>query len=188
MTGKSRTIFTIVMTVVGILLVIGLIAWVSNLFSKKITFGVTIDGILYESNADGLVLEKNTTVFVSSPSGDYDVSINTRATNKDFEFYIGKESYLWSDTVYRDFTSGFNVTLGDGEFVIMYENIVSVFSDALGYPAKNIIVPDIPTDEDLFVLIVSADEQQIHLGFTLSDLLGNADVSDITLDKTEIIF
>ena len=188
MARKSRTIFTIIIAVIVILLVIGLIVWISRSCSKETTFAVTIDGVRYESNADGLVLGKNTTVFVSSPSGDYDVSVKTRSVSKDFEFYIGEESYLWSNTVYHDFTSGFNVALGDGEFVMTYENIVSVLSDALGYPAKNIIVPDIPTDEDLFVLIVSSEEQQINLGFTLSDLLGNADVSGITLNKTEIIF
>ena len=125
---------------------------------------------------------------VTVPSGSYDVNIRSLAVSEDFDFLIGEEVYSWSNTVYQDFTSGFNVTENSDGFTMTYEDLVSVLSDALGYPKEDIRVPDVPTDEDLFVMTVTSDDENISIGFMIEDLGGNMSVIGVSLDSSSIIF
>ena len=188
--ARRNTITTVIVVLLLLALAVGLMVGLSRALGKneRETFGITVNGERYEYNAEGLVFGKTTEVTVTAPSGSYDVSIKSLAVSEDFEFLIGEEVYSWSNTVYQDFTSGFNVTENSDGFTITYEDLASVLSDALGYPKEDIRVPDVPTDEDLFIMTVTSDDESISLGFMLEDLGGNMSVAGVTLDSSSIIF
>ena len=139
--ARRNTITTVIVVLLLLALAVGLMVGLSRVLGKneRETFGITVNGERYEYNAEGLVFGKTTEVTVTAPSGSYDVSIKSLAVSEDFEFLIGEEVYSWSNTVYQDFTSGFNVTENSDGFTITYEDLASVLSDALGYPKEDII-------------------------------------------------
>ena len=186
--GRTKTILTVAIAVASVLLIVCLIAGISTAYGNATTFGVTVNGRRYERNAGGLVLGKVSSVLVTSPSGTYDVSVRTRSPDTDFAFLVGEETYMWSETVYADFTSGFGIAKSDDGFTLTYDDLTSVLSGALGCPAEELRVPDVPTDGDLFGLTVTDGSDSIRLGFTLEDLGGNANVESVSLDVTEIVF
>lgn len=190
MARRKNRIVTVIVTVLVILLLIGIVAacsWATNGFNDapKI-FGVTINGKYYPNNADGLVLDKQTTVSVTTDN--YDVYISSVTVKEDFVFLIGEEEYKWSDVRTADLAKGFGLSIDGKTFTLTYDDLAGVLADSLGYDVNDIYVPDVPTKEDLFALRVVSDGSEIRLGFTLSDLSGNANVENITLDKTEIVF
>lgn len=190
MARKRNTIVTIVVVLLLLALAVGLIIELSRASgdNENEVFGITVNGKRYEHNAEGLVFGKTMKVTVTVPSGSYDVSIKSVTVSKDFELLIGEEVYSWSNTVYQDFTSGFNVTKSSDGFTMTHENLISILSDALGYPKEDIRVPDVLTDEDLFVMIVTSGEESISIGFTLEDLGGNMPITSVSLDSSSIVF
>ena len=190
MARKRSTIVTVIVVLLLLALAVGLIVGLIRMLGDNGngTFGITVNGERYEHNTEGLVFGTTTEVTVTSTSGSYDVSIKSAAVSEDFEFLIGEEVYSWSNTVYQNFTSGFNVAENSDGFTMTYEDLASVLADALRYPKEDIRIPDVPTDEDLFVMTVASGEESISLGFTLEDLGGNMFVTGISLDSSAIVF
>lgn len=186
--ARRNTITTVIVVLLLLALVVGLMVGLSRTLgdNENEAFSITVNGERYDHNAEGIVFGKNVTVTV--PSGSYDVNINSLTVSEDFEFLIGEEVYSWTDTVYQDFTSGFNVTKNSDGFTMTYDDLASVLSDALGYPKEYIRVPDVPTDEDLFVMTVTSEDKSISLGFMIEDLGGNMSATGVSLDSSSIIF
>lgn len=190
MAHKKQGVYIVIAVIFAFIVFAGIMIalyFSTNGFTENIKFfSVEINGEKYLNNAKGLVLDKNTSVTVSTEN--YDVSIYTKSVSNNFSFYVGEEQYEWSDTAYFDISAGFDVSVKGDTFVISYNNLASILSKALDYDMNDIYVPDVPTSEDLFVLSVRSGNGVIDISFTLSDLGGNADVEDVFLNTDKIVF
>ena len=188
MARKRSTIVTIIVVLLLLALAAGIIVGIVQVFGNDDgeTFGITVNGKRYERDAGGLILDKTTTVAVTAD--EYEISLRTQAVEEDFIFHVGDEEYTWSDTVYHDFTPGFGLYVDGNTFTLTYTDLAGILSAALSYDVNDIYVPDVPTDEDLFVLSISSGESEVCISFTLADLGGNANADGVTLDRDHIIF
>lgn len=188
MARQRSTIVTIIVVLLLLALAAGIIVGISQAFGNDDVeiFGITVNGKSYDRDAGGIILDKTTTVTVTAD--EYEISLRTQAVEEDFTFHVGDEEYTWSDTVYHDFTPGFGLSVDGNTFTLTYTDLAGILSAALSYDVNDIYVPDVPTDKDLFVLSVASGENEVRIGFTLTDLGGNAGVDGITLDRNDIIF
>ena len=188
---KSKAVAIILAIVLIVLFTgaIGACAWLTNGFQDEPkTFGVTVNGKLYVNNVDNLVLDKQTTITVTTPFSDgYEAVIYTKALADNFTFKVGDEEYNWADTHTMPFNAGFVFVVDGDTFTLSYTNLAGIIATVLDYNVNDICVPDAP-DGDLFEMRITSGNSTITLGFTLTDLGGNANVSGIILDEDEIIF
>ena len=186
---KRKLLLTIFVSLFIVLLAFtsgcSLVDNINDMYNKNFGFSVTINDQKYADDISGIVLDKKTIIYVSST--DYDVNIFSNSSIENFNFKIGDELYTWSDTYSMLFNTAFNLTKNNDNFTIEYDNLVSILSLLLDYDVNNIFIPDAP-EGDLFYLVITSNSQSIKVGFTLIDLIGNANVEDVVIDPDHIIF
>lgn len=185
--NKNRVVTAVTAIVLFVLIAgaVGVAAWLTNGFKDEIkAFGLTVNGITYVNDAEGLVLEQRTVVTVTSPlSDDCGMSVYPKAAEEDFAFSVGDEEYMWSDTYAMSFTPGFDITVQGKTYTLTYEDLEGIIAGALSYPREKIRVMNTPPG-DLFELRVTCGGRVISLGFSL----GKVAVESVNLDVTEIVF
>ncbi len=154
---------------------------------SPVGFEVTVGNNSYTSDVSGLVLTSGESIRILSES-DYTVSIEAVTPSEDFAFYVGEEAWHWSDITGWDMTSGFYISVSGNSFNIRYGTLPQFIALVFGVSEESVKTRTAPSG-DLFEMKIESGGEVLTIGFTLTDVTGNAvNVTDMELDPEQIIF
>lgn len=145
------------------------------------TLIVAIGNEAYTDNADGLQLFPNTTVRLTSLTGNgsYSIAVRANAKKTNFSFMVGEERYEWSDVEGKEFTKGFHFENTMQGFNLGYESLESIIASGF---SESITVEELNQAIDIFEMEITCGKSKLVFGFSVG-----LPVSGVEIDKDQII-
>lgn len=191
MAGKKtgKRILTALIVILVLILSLGLLGRLTNVFGNKIT--VRYNGTKITKDFEGLEIESGTEIEVRAP-GEYEVKIYAAGTEAtDFTFTVGGTEYSWVEDIAganggrgEEFTEVFEIEKTEKGFKIS-GGIKKVLKDI--WPGKEIILPEELPAGDRFRMEIRSGKTTLTVGFSVKEP-GSVGVEKIELAPGEIVF
>ena len=192
--SKVKTAVTVILVIMLLILSLGLLARLTNVFGNKIE--VTYNGTKITKDFEGLKIESGTEIEVKAP-GEYEVKIYAEGSaESDFSFTVDGEEYSWVEDIAganggrgEEFTEVFEIEKTEKGFKIS-GGIKKVLKDI--WPGKEIILPEELPAGDRFRMEIRSGDKTLKIGFWLPEETeippSGGDVEKVEIYPGEIIF
>lgn len=192
--SKVKTAVTVILVIMLLILSLGLLARLTNVFGNKIA--VTYNGTKITKDFEGLEIESGTEIEVKAP-GEYEVKIYAEGSaESDFSFTVDGEEYSWVEDIAganggrgEDFTEVFEIEKTEKGFKIS-GGIKKVLKDI--WPGKDIELPEELPSGDKFRMEITSGDKTLKIGFWLPEETeippSGGDVEKVEIYPGEIIF
>lgn len=184
-TGKRSVLWTVISVIVVLLVVVAVIGLIVHFTSDDKppggeTFAVKYNGQTQESGSSVGLMDSGVTFEVNG-SNDYEVNVYAYCTpENDFSLTVGEEPYTWGDFDGRNVTAGFDFKRTETGFTVTHYGLNDIiFRVQNGMTVTSETFPVV----DMFRMEVKSGEEVTELYFCV-----NAEVVDITIDQSAIIF
>lgn len=191
MAGKKtgKRILTALIVILVLILSLGLLGRLTNVFGNKIT--VRYNGTKITKDFEGLEIESGTEIEVRAP-GEYEVKIYAAGTEAtDFTFTVGGKEYSWQKDIAganggrgEEFTEVFEIEKTEKGFKIS-GGIKKVLKDI--WPVAEIELPEELPAGDRFRMEIRSGKTTLTVGFSVKEP-GSVGVEKIELAPGEIVF
>ncbi len=191
MAGKKtgKRILTALIVILVLILSLGLLGRLTNVFGNKIT--VRYNGTKITKDFEGLEIESGTEIEVRAP-GEYEVKIYAAGTEAtDFTFTVGGTEYSWVEDIAganggrgEEFTEVFEIEKTEKGFKIS-GGIKKVLKDI--WPVAEIELPEELPAGDRFRMEIRSGKTTLTVGFSVKEP-GSVGVEKIELAPGEIVF
>lgn len=191
MAGKNtgKRILTALIVILVLILSLGLLGRLTNVFGNKIT--VRYNGTKITKDFEGLEIESGTEIEVRAP-GEYEVKIYAAGTEAtDFTFTVGGTEYSWVEDIAganggrgEEFTEVFEIEKTEKGFKIS-GGIKKVLKDI--WPVAEIELPEELPAGDRFRMEIRSGKTTLTVGFSVKEP-GSVGVEKIELAPGEIVF
>lgn len=187
--SKVKTAVTVILVIMLLILSLGLLARLTNVFGNKIT--VRYNGTKITKDFEGLEIESGTEIEVRAP-GEYEVKIYAAGTEAtDFTFTVGGTEYSWVEDIAganggrgEEFTEVFEIEKTEKGFKIS-GGIKKVLKDI--WPVAEIELPEELPAGDRFRMEIRSGKTTLTVGFSVKEP-GSVGVEKIELAPGEIVF
>ena len=187
--SKVKTAVTVILVIMLLILSLGLLARLTNVFGNKIA--VTYNGTKITKDFEGLEIESGTEIEVKAP-GEYEVKIYAEGSaESDFSFTVDGEEYSWVEDIAganggrgEDFTEVFEIEKTEKGFKIS-GGIKKVLKDI--WPVAEIELPEELPAGDRFRMEIRSGKTTLTVGFSVKEP-GSVGVEKIELAPGEIVF
>ena len=187
--SKLKTAVMVILVIILLILSLGLLERLTNVFGNKIT--VRYNGTKITKDFEGLEIESGTEIEVRAP-GEYEVKIYAAGTEAtDFTFTVGGTEYSWVEDIAganggrgEEFTEVFEIEKTEKGFKIS-GGIKKVLKDI--WPVAEIELPEELPAGDRFRMEIRSGKTTLTVGFSVKEP-GSVGVEKIELAPGEIVF
>ena len=187
--SKEKTAVMVISVIILLILSLGLLGRLTNVFGNKIT--VRYNGTKITKDFEGLEIESGTEIEVRAP-GEYEVKIYAAGTEAtDFTFTVGGTEYSWVEDIAganggrgEEFTEVFEIEKTEKGFKIS-GGIKKVLRDI--WPVAEIELPEELPAGDRFRMEIRSGKTTLTVGFSVKEP-GSVGVEKIELAPGEIVF
>ena len=187
--SKVKTAVTVILVIMLLILSLGLLGRLTNVFGNKIT--VRYNGTKITKDFEGLEIESGTEIEVKAP-GEYEVKIYAEGSaESDFSFTVDGEEYSWVEDIAganggrgEEFTEVFEIEKTEKGFKIS-GGIKKVLKDI--WPVAEIELPEELPAGDRFRMEIRSGKTTLTVGFSVKEP-GSVGVEKIELAPGEIVF
>ena len=192
--SKVKTAVTVILVIMLLILSLGLLGRLTNVFGNKIE--VTYNGTKITKDFEGLKIESGTEIEVKAP-GEYEVKIYAEGSaESDFSFTVDGEEYSWVEDIAganggqgEEFTEVFEIEKTEKGFKIS-GGIKKALKDI--WPGKEIELPKEIPGGDKFRMEITSGDKTLKIGFWLPEETemppSGGDVEKVEIYPGEIIF